>query len=134
MQEKIKCALKNTIITAINCNDSDNFCSVIGVSNTDEIREWWGHFCNPLIEFFNFACKSTNCNIYAFADYMSNETVEALETAIMETNGEDFIIQLYSDNDLAAHTIMVAVNMRFMKLNDLNIYKNELMGITDRIG
>ena len=61
---------------------------------------------------------------------MSDETVEALETAIMETNGEDFIIQLYSDNDLAAHTIMVAVNMRFMELNDLNIYKNELMGMT----
>lgn len=39
MQEKIKCALKNAITTAINCNDSDNFCSVIGIINTDEIRD-----------------------------------------------------------------------------------------------
>lgn len=133
IDKKIKDSIKNAVMTAINCKTSDEFCNVLGIENNEEIKGWWKSFCNPIVEFFNFARKSTNCDINAFAYYMSNETIEALETAIMETNGEDFIIQLFNDNDIAAHSVMAAVNMGFMELNDLNIYKNELMGY-DRIG
>lgn len=133
IDKKIKDSIKNAVMTAINCKTSDEFCNVLGIENNEEIKGWWKSFCNPIVEFFNFARKSTNCDINAFAYYMSNDTIEALETAIMETNGEDFIIQLFNDNDIAAHSVMAAVNMGFMELNDLNIYKNELMGY-DRIG
>ena len=133
MQTKFKDSIKNAVMTAINCKTSDEFCNVLGIENNEDIKGWWKSFCNPIVDFFNFARKSTNCDINAFAYYMSNETIEALETAIMETNGEDFIIQLFNDNDIAAHSAMAAVNMGFMELNDLNIYKNELMGY-DRIG
>ena len=133
MQTKFKDSIKNAVMTAINCKTSDEFCNVLGIENNEDIKGWWKSFCNPIVDFFNFARKSTNCDINAFAYYMSNETIEALETAIMETNGEDFIIQLFNDNDIAAHSVMAAVNMGFMELNDLNIYKNELMGY-DRIG
>ena len=133
IDKKIKDSIKNAVMTAINCKTSDEFCNVLGIENNEDIKGWWKSFCNPIVDFFNFARKSTNCDINAFAYYMSNETIEALETAIMETNGEDFIIQLFNDNDIAAHSVMAAVNMGFMELNDLNIYKNELMGY-DRIG
>lgn len=133
METKLKDSIKNAVMTAINCKTSDEFCNVLGIENNEDIKGWWKSFCNPIVDFFNFARKSTNCDINAFAYYMSNETIEALETAIMYTNGEDFIIQLFNDNDIAAHSVMAAVNMGFMELNDLNIYKNELMGY-DRIG
>ena len=133
IDKKIKDSIKNAVMTAINCKTSDEFCNVLGIENNEDIKGWWKSFCNPIVDFFNFARKSTNCDINAFAYYMSNETIEALETAIMETNGEDFIIQLFNDNDIAAHSVMAAVNMGFMELNDLNIHKNELMGY-DRIG
>ena len=133
VEKKIKDSIKNAVMTAINCKTSDEFCNVLGIENNEDIKGWWKSFCNPIVDFFNFARKSTNCDINAFAYYMSNETIEALETAIMYTNGEDFIIQLFNDNDIAAHSVMAAVNMGFMELNDLNIYKNELMGY-DRIG
>lgn len=133
IDKKIKDSIKNAVMTAINCKTSDEFCNVLGIENNEDIKGWWKSFCNPIVDFFNFARKSTNCDINAFAYYMSNETIEALETAIMETNGEDFIIQLFNDNDIAAHSVMAAVNMGFMELNDLNIYKNELMGY-DLIG
>lgn len=129
MQTKFKDSIKNAVMTAINCKTSDEFCNVLGIENNEEIKGWWKSFCNPIVEFFNFARKNTNCDINVFSEFISNQTVECLVSAIMETNGEDFIIQLFNDNDIAAHSVMAAINMRFLSNYDLLRFKNELMGI-----